>query len=209
MLVVVGAGAASIVPETAALSVGPEATADSPGAALARVARASDAVLAAARAHGIAEADVRTRAVGVNQRIDMHGRPISGYVAVHELGLRMSSVAGAPSVIDAVAEAAGDTLRLGGFALSSPDLTAARAEAAADAVADARSRGAVLARAAGVRLGPVLSIVEDPGAGYERYPQAVDMSFGRRGAHMPIQAGTDTVMARFTVTFRIGRDPTA
>ena len=62
---------------------------------------------------------------------------------------------------------------------------------------------------AGVRLGPVLSIVEDPGLGHERYSQAVDMSFSHGGAHMPIQAGTDTVTARFTITFRIERDLTA
>ena len=59
-LVVVGIGTATVTPEVADLTIRLEATANTPGAALGKVTAASQAVLGAARDHGVPEADLRT-----------------------------------------------------------------------------------------------------------------------------------------------------
>lgn len=204
-LVVVGIGTATVTPEIADVTIRLEATANTPGAALGKVTTASQAVLAAARDHGVAEADVGTRWVSAHPQMDAHRGRITGSAASHTLALRLTHISTAPTVIDAVAEAAGDTFRLEGFHLSTPDTTAARSDAAVSAVTDARGRAERLAEAAGAHLGPVISIVEEPawqpspGPGMPRALAARSPSV----AMPPIQAGTDEVTARLTVTFQI------
>lgn len=73
VLVVVGTGTAAVEPTTAAMFIGLEATAETPGSALATVTQASEAVLAAAHAHGVTDTDIRTQVVSVNQKTNMHG----------------------------------------------------------------------------------------------------------------------------------------
>jgi uncharacterized protein len=201
-LVVVGIGTATVTPEVADLLIRLEATASTPGAALGKVTAASQAVLTAARDHGVAEADLGTRWVSAHPQMDPHRGRITGYVASHTLALRLTEISTAPTVIDAVAEVAGDTFRLEGFQLSTPDTTAARSDAAVSAVTDARGRAERLAEAAGARLGPVISIVEEPAWQHSPGP-GMPLAMSSSRAAPPIQAGTDEVTARLTVTFQI------
>ena len=204
-LVVVGIGTARVTPEVADLMIRLEAPANTPGAALGKVTAASQAVLAAARDQGVADADLGTRWLSAHPQIDPHRGRITGYVASYTLALRLTEISTAPTVIDAVAEVAGDTFRLEGFHLSTSDTTAARCDAAVSAVTDARGRAERLAEAAGARLGPVISIVEEsawqpsPRPGMPRTVVAMSSS----GAVSPIQAGTDEVTAHLIVTFQL------
>ncbi|MGH3766740.1 MAG: SIMPL domain-containing protein [Pseudonocardiaceae bacterium] len=203
-LVVVGIGTVTVTPEVADVTIRLEATASTPGAALGRVTEASQAVLAASRDHGVTEDNLRTHRVSAHPQMDPHRGRFTGYAASHTLALRLTQISAAPTVIDAVAEVAGDTFRLEGLHLLSPDTTAARSDAAVRALADARGRAERLAEAAGAHLGPVISIVEEaawgpsPGPGM-RALAASTSSF----AGPPIQAGTDEVTACLTVTFQM------
>jgi uncharacterized protein YggE len=172
-LVVVGIGTATVTPEVADLMIRLEATASTPGAALGKVTAASQAVLAVARDHGVAEADLGTRWVSAHPQMDPHRGRITGYVASHTLALRLTQIS-----------------------------TAARSDAAVSAVTDARGRAERLAEAAGARLGPVISIVEEPAWQHSPGP-GMPLAMSSSGAVPPIQAGTDEVAARLTVTFQI------
>jgi len=87
--------------------------------------------------------------------------------------------------------------------VSGPNLTKAESDKLYDdalraAVADARSRAEVLAGAAGVKVGEVLSIAEGsapPG------PIAYDLALA--APETPIQPGTQDIEATVTVTFAI------
>jgi uncharacterized protein len=204
-LVVVGTGAATLTPEIADLSVGLQVTASTPGAALGQVTEASRQVLQVAHQHGLADSELRTHGVSVGPEFDPQSRQITGYTATHSLGLRLTRIAEAADVIDAVTQAAGNALRLGGFQLTTADTAEVRAEAAANAVADARTRAQRLAEAAGVHLGSVISIVEEPtgpGGGYSRPASGMAFLSQSRSA-VPIQAGTDEITARVVVTFQL------
>src|SRR2546425_3326665 len=107
IVIVTGTGTAEITPEVAEFTVTLETRAESPGAAMAAATTASHAVLAAAREQGIDDQDVRTEAVAVGPYYDQRSQQISGYVAGHGLRVRLRNLDDAPTVLDAVAGAAG------------------------------------------------------------------------------------------------------
>lgn len=199
-----GEGSAAVVTDSAELTVGLEVRADSPGEALARVSRRCQAVLAAAREQGVADGDLQTQGVQVHPTLDQQGRRVAGYVASYSLGLRLRALDGVPDVLDAVSGAAEDALRLGGFRLATSATESARTDAGVRAVQQARARAGRLAEAAGVRVGRVVSIVEEgafqPGPGRPVRAQAANVGFF---APIPVEGGSEEITARVTVTFEI------
>ncbi len=188
-------------PDAALLHVGIEERADTASAALEEVARRTQDVLAAARHQGIDSGDVQTKGMAVHPQMDKEGARVVSYVASYSLLLRLGTLDLAPAVVAAISEAAGDALRLGGFQLFSTGSEAARNEAAARAVKDARSKAEGMAEAAGVRLGRVVAIreVQASPPGWRAGP------FAAAGvvAQMPVEAGSDEVAAQVAVTFEI------
>jgi uncharacterized protein YggE len=161
-----------------------------------------------ARDNEVSSADLRTQGAAVSARSHPHSSKIDGYLAVYTLRLRVRQLSTAPLVIDAIAQAAGDALRLGSFDLFSADTAAARGTAAVNAIADARSRAEQLAQAAGVRLGPTISIVEGSPALHGQ-PSAMRWQHGHAlaSAAPPIQGGSDEIIAHVEVTFHIHDRP--
>ncbi len=204
-IVVVGEGSARVNPDTAVLNVGLETRADTAGEALSQVTERSAAVLAAAKAQGTADDDLQTLGLSLFPQMDHQARRVVGYVATYSVALRLRDVANAAAVVDAVSQAAGDCLRLGGFHLSTTATGAARAEAGARAVEDARRRAEHLAEAAGVRVGRVTAITEAravttvPGPRMHRMVAASSPA----GAAVPIEAGSEQLSAQVTVRFEI------
>jgi uncharacterized protein YggE len=205
-IVVVGQGSATVTPDAAVLRVGLEVRADTASQALAGVTDRAQAVLAATKGQGADEGDVQTQGVALYPQMDTQGRRVVAYLASYSLSVRLGELSSAPAVVDAVSQAAGDALRLGGFHLSTADSEAARNDAAARAVEDARGRAERLATAAGVRLGRVLAINE---MGAMVPPQMVPFArravaaAGPASAAVPMEAGSENVVVRVTVTFEI------
>lgn len=160
-IVVVGQGSAKVTGDTATLTVALDIRAQSPGEAVAQLSEPTQAVLTAAREQGLADSDLKTRAMSVLPDIDHPSRRVLGYLASYTLQVRLAAIPQAPRIIDALVDAAGEVVRLGGFHLSPSVPESAHAEASTQAVQDARARAERLAVAAGVRVGRVLSITED------------------------------------------------
>lgn len=202
-IVVIGEGSVTVAADAAVLQVGLETRADSAGEALSLLTERSEAVLAAAkrlRTSGVANHDLQTRGLSLSPQMDDRGRRVVGYVASYSLSVHVGDLGAAPAIVDAISLAAGDALRLGGFGLSVSTTDIARADACARAVDDARRRAQRLAEAAGVRLGRVLSIKEW-GTG-PRFPKAHAL-VAARAAAPPVEAGSDELTARVTVSFEI------
>ena len=70
------------------------------------------------------------------------------------------------------------------------------------AVEDAMARAALLAAAAGVSLGPVLSITDAPAGGPR--PVMADMAFARSAEALPVAAGELSLGASVSMVFAIG-----
>ena len=202
-IVVVGHGSATVSPDSALLELGLETRAGSAGEALAELTLRADAVLAAARTRGMDGADLQTRGISLYPQMDSESRRVVAYVASYELSLRLLALEEAAGVVDAVSEAAGDALRLGGLSLGTSETGLARAEAGARAVEDARSRAEALAAAGGVRVGRVLSIAEGSAGLAAPGPKVPYRAAAASSAAVPVEGGSAKVTASVTVTFEL------
>jgi uncharacterized protein YggE len=171
LIVVQGSGEVRVRPDSLRVDVGVASSAPTVGQAREKVNATMRRVIDAARALGIPGLTVETRILNVTPVYDSRpsGEPpsIVGYSAsnhvaitsrsapVDELGERGSRI------IDAALDAGANNV--GGIDFFLDDPTPSQDEALADAVRDAQRGAEVIARAAGVTLGPLTSVEESPG----------------------------------------------
>jgi hypothetical protein len=187
-----GVGTATAVPNEAQMSFGVESRAATAKAALAANADAMRKVINALRQARARE--VATQWVSVYP-ITRDDRTIDGYTASNSVSAA-SDVDDAGSLIDAAVEA-------GANSISGPGLSSSNAEelyrqALAEAVAEARERAQVLAKAAGRSLGEITAIVEGSGAMPLPYAERAALD-----ASMPIVPGEQETTATVSVTFSL------
>ncbi|MCZ8316500.1 SIMPL domain-containing protein [Phreatobacter sp.] len=164
-IAVQGEGQASAAPTEAFIAGGTQIQARTAREAMDGNARAMRQVQEALRQAGIADRDVATSALSLQPQVEYPsgGRPrVTGYVAGHRLRVRLRDLATLGDVLDRMVAAGAN--QIDGLQLSVPDWSAKVDEAREAAVADARRKAEVLAKAAGARLGKVLSITESGGS---------------------------------------------
>ena len=159
---VTGTGEVRAEPDIATVSTGVEVRADTVAEARAGAAAAANAVVAALRAEGVAETDIRTVNFSIRPMYDYSGETprIVGYVVSNTVMVTVRDVESVGELIDAVAEAGGDSVRFDGISFSHDDPAALAEEARELAIQDARAKAEQLAALTGVRLGSVISVVE-------------------------------------------------
>lgn len=193
--------------------------------ALAENSRRMDAAVAALRRAGIAERDIQTAAISLQPRYSnpeleaqMRAREtrqpyvpptepraptIIGYEAQNNVQVRVRRLADMGRIIDALVEAGANQVNGPSFTLDEPD--AALDEARAEAVAKARRRAEIYARAAGMRVARILSISE--GGGYFPVQQVYAVSGEARMAPPapppPIAPGELTLGVSVSVQFEL------
>ncbi|HET8529070.1 MAG TPA: SIMPL domain-containing protein [Gaiellaceae bacterium] len=186
-----GSGSVTTVPDRATFTFGADARAATAKAALAQANGAADALVAALKRGGVADADLQTSDVSLTPQTTQDGTRVTGYVASTSV-TATTTIANAGPLVDA-AVAAGAT-NVSGPSLSRADTDALYRDALKRAVADARAKADALAAASGLTLGAVRTVVEGGGATPVPLPMAAD------GA-AKIEPGTQTVDATVTVTF--------
>ncbi|MCB4379052.1 DUF541 domain-containing protein, partial [Synechococcus sp. MU1644] len=117
------------------------------------------------------------------------------FEARNAVTVRVRDLDGLGGVLDQVLEVGANTFNGLQFQLQDP--SAAEAEARAAAVRDAMEKAAQLSEAAGVTLGPVLSLSE---GGQTARPE---MFAAARSADVPIAAGELAVTARVSMSFSL------
>lgn len=167
-IVVSGDASAEAAPDRASFTAGVQAEARGARDALKAASGTMTQVLAALEAAGVAKADLQTSELSVDPLWDdgdggQRQPQVRGYIASNLVTVRSRDLATLGALIDAASEAGAN--RFMGLSFDLADPAAQEAEARAAAVAEARGRAEQLASAAGVRLGPVLSITEQGGAG--------------------------------------------
>jgi uncharacterized protein YggE len=201
-ITVQGSAEADAVPDLATVTAGVDTRADSAAAALASNSETMTAIFAALDAAGIERRDVQTSQLSLSpvyepfrENADMPPAVVA-YEASNLVTVRVRNIDGLGAAIDALAKAGANRLQGVSFEVADPKphLDVARERA----VADARSRAELYARAAGVALGPVVSIretVEVPGPILMRAEAASDAP--------PIAAGTVSLRAQVEVVYGI------
>lgn len=192
-LTVNGLGTVKAVPDEAQMSFGVETRRPTAQAAVAANADAMRKVINALRQAGARE--IATQWVSVYPYMS-DGTTIEGYSASNSVSA-VSDVGDAASLIDAAAEAGAN--QVSGPGLSSSNAEELYRQALAKAVADARLRADVLAKASGRSLGQITAIVEGGAATPLPYAERAALGAGST----PIVPGQQETSASITVTFSL------
>ena len=201
-MTIVGEGIVALPPDLATVSVGITMRGATADAAVAEMTQRARAVLDRLSALGIAERDRQSASLSLQPVYGDRGQDgvsvISGYEAATRVTVRVRDLEILGEVLGAVLEDGAN--RLGGLSFGLSEPTAAQDEARALAVADALRKARGLAKAAGVTLGPVLSIDEagDGGGGATTFAAT-------RADAVPNAAGETSVTARVTLVFAISQ----
>jgi uncharacterized protein YggE len=194
-ITVSGNGSATSVPTRASISFGVQTQAVSAKAALAENADTMQQVLDALKKAGAQ--DIQTQSVSLTQTFGDNSQ-VTGYVANNTVTATVSYSAAGTTIDAAVAAGAN---QVDGPSPLVSDVEAQYQKALADAVANARARGEVLAKAAGERLGSAITVVEGSTAPlpvpFAAKAAAVD------SAPTPVVAGPQETDATVTVTFAL------
>lgn len=197
-----GEGRAYAAPDVARVTIGVQARdAASVAKASAEATARMRKVLAALEKGGVAAKDVRTVRHDVEiQRSYEKPNPgaVTGYVVTNQAAVTVRDLARLGALLDQVVAAGSNGIE--GLVLEKDDTSGERARALEAAVADARAKAAVLARAAGVGLGDVLLVAESAGG---PVPMREGLLAVRSAGAAPIAAGQLEIVGRVDVTVAI------
>lgn len=205
-IAVTGEGSVAAVPDMAEISLAVVREAPGAGEALDAASAATAEVLAAMGAMGIEARDVRTADVSLEPVYDAALDPLEArrspaivaYRARNALVVRVRAFDRLGAVIDRAVELGAN--EGGGLRLMVADEEALRDRARRLAVLDARERAAGMAEAAGVTLGPLVSLGEGGGVGPVGAPRMAMME----ARAVPVAAGETEVSASVTAVYEIG-----
>lgn len=196
-------GRAEGVPDLLTAQVGITTRGEAAGEVMAENGRLADALLARLRELGVDERDVTTTSVDLGQHHDRDGRPV-GYQASNVLAVRFHGPDTAGEKLDALISVGGDAIRIHGVTLGFDDDSELTSAARADGVRRAMTQAQEMAAAAGVELGPIVSISDarasspdSPIHGFSGETMVAKM------ASVPIAPGSREVVVRVTVVYEI------
>jgi uncharacterized protein YggE len=202
-VIVIGEGSASVPPDYAQIGAGVTTKAKTAKEATDANTKLMTAVTAALLSAGIEQKDIQTSRFSV-QPVYVSPQPntepkLSGFSVSNQVSVTIRQVANIGEILDRLIAAGATDVGDVEFLHSDPSKTLDQAREAA--VADARRKAELYARAAGFSLGRVAWITEDSG-----YAPPVAMGAMRAGGGMPppISGGEDTLQVRITVGFDIG-----
>jgi uncharacterized protein YggE len=208
-LSVSGEGEVRAVPDQAQLSAGVVTQAKTAEAALSANAKAMNGVFASLRKAGIPEKSIQTSNFSISPQYPPYRqnaeaeneRKIIGYEVSNQVTVILDDVSKVGATLDALVASGANSAGGVSFAIRNPTplMMQARSEAVKDAIAKAQT----LAKAAGVSLGPILSISEGgdirPVPMYEK-AMSVRMA---APAPTPVAAGEQSVTAHVAITWEI------
>jgi uncharacterized protein len=197
---VTGTGTTQAAPDMATLMIGVTTQGKTAAEALAENSKATDAVIARLTASGVEGRDMQTSGLSINPNwvsTDGASQTISGYVASNMLTVMVRKLDTTGAVLDAAVADGANTLNGLTFGLANPEpgLNEARKEA----VADARAKAELLAEAAGVKLGSVMTIA-DAGSMTDPAPMYKDAV---AASPVPVLGGELGLVASVMVTWEI------
>lgn len=157
-----GQGEVTVTPDLATLWLGVEAQADTVTEAQSQAVEAMDNVMTALTDNGVDEDDIQTQYFSIDQvtRWDDDEYVVIGYRVTNMVIAKIRDIDNVGAIIDAVAEAGGDFIRINNIAFSVDDPSEYYEEAREEAMADAKDKAEQLADLAGIELGQPTYISE-------------------------------------------------
>jgi uncharacterized protein YggE len=205
-VVVIGEASVSVPPDYAQVDSGVTTRAKTVREAVEANSRLMAAITAALVEAGIRQADIQTSRFSV-QPVYAPQEPrsepkLTGYSVSNQVRVKIRQIDKAGDILDRLVAAGATNVGNIAFLVSEPSKVLDRTREAA--MADARRKAEVYARASGLRLGRVIWITEDAG-----FPPPMPMRAPAAPAGMaaavPIATGEDTLHVRITVGFDLAQ----
>jgi uncharacterized protein YggE len=197
------AGVSTRTPDIATISAGVVTQAAKAGDAMAANARAMTATVAALKRPGVADRDIQTQAINLQPQYrygDNQPPVLTGYQASNRVSVRLRDLKGTGSVIDALVGAGATQIDGAPRSVEQPE--AALDEARAKALATARARAALYAKAAGLTVRRIVRISESDSAPPIVRPMAM-MARAKGADSTPVEAGEQELTVNLSVVFEL------
>jgi len=202
LLDVTAEGRTTRVPDIATIRAGVVTAAPTAAAAMAENAARIGRMLAALRRAGVADRDLQTAHVGLSPQYkyaDNVPPVLTGYQANNSVAVRFRDVAKSGTILDALVAQGANQIDGPNLSLDKPD--AALDEARVDAVARARARAELYAKAAGLSVARIVSIGESGENAGGAPPPMVFARMAKAADSTAIVAGERDVTVTLTVRF--------
>ena len=199
-ITVVGQGTVRAEPTIAYVSTGVQTRGQSAQEAQGENTRLMNAVIAAIKATGVAEQDIRTSGINLSPIYERQPNTISGYQAHNTVRVTVQDVKKTGEVLDATVKAGANLT--GNVSFGFKDDNELHKQALDQAVKEARTKADAIAGAAGLRVVGVQSM-SDESSGRPDFPEmgrAAAMQAADAGP-VPVQPGQMAVTARVRVVF--------
>jgi hypothetical protein len=198
LVTVTGEATIAVAPDTAMMRIGVSSQDKTAREASEANARQMTAVLNAMKNAGVGDRDIQTSRLSLQPQYDPNKggtARLTGFQASNQVTVRIRDIDKLPNVLDrAIAAGANE---MSGIEFVVSEQSKLLDQARDDAIADARRKAELYAKAAGAKLGHVVSITEEGSAPPPRPMQAM-----RAGA-VPIAPGEQTLRAMVTVSYEL------
>lgn len=198
LVTVTGEATVAIAPDAAVIRIGVSSQEKTAREASDTNARQMTAVLAAIKDSGIAERDIQTSRLSLQPQYDPNKSGtarLTGFQATNQVTVKIRDIDKLAIVLDrAIASGANE---MSGIEFVVSEQSKMLDQARDEAIADARRKAELYAKAAGAKLGNVVSISEEGPA-----PQPRPMQALRAGA-VPISPGEQTLRAIVSVSYEL------
>jgi uncharacterized protein len=195
-IAVTASGEASVAPDLAVVAFAVTGSGKDLPPTRDDVNRRASAVIARLRELSVDDADIKAPDVSIQPEYDYRrGQRLTGYRVSRDFAVRVRDLTRLGEVLDGIIGSGANEVR--GAHMSSSDPAAAEHAALAEAVRAARAKAEVLAATAGVSLGGVLRIEEEPS--FDSPPGPLFRAMAAESSDMP----TEVVTGDLTVTRRI------
>jgi uncharacterized protein YggE len=201
-ITVTGEGKVSAAPDLAWINVGVSHRAKTAQEAVAAMSAGMSAVIAELVAAGIAETDIQTGQLSLYPFYDdLNATPtqqVLGYDASITVDVRVRDLDRTGAILDAVVSEGANTF--GGIRFELTDPATAYAEARRAAVADGRAKAELYADAAGVTLGPLVTLSEN---NFYSQPVMAEARFAADAAPVPVSPGEVSYSVSVMMVYKI------
>lgn len=218
---VTGEGKASIKPDKAVVRLGVTADGSTADEAKNKMNQTNNKVTAAIKALGVAEKDIKTEYLNVNQNFDVRPMTLTqpadapvtapiakdpnsratSYIANINLVITLTDVELANRVIDTATQNGAN--QIGGIEFNNLDTTEAENEARQKAVADAKKKAEMAAVTAGFTLGKLINYQENGGGSNPPIMYAAKAEDSRSSEQTQVQSGENEISVTVTLFYEV------
>jgi len=203
-ITVTGQGEATATPDMATVTVGAVSEADTAADALSQNSQQVSAAIDALKDAGVEARDIQTVGFSVspryvNSREGTDAPRIEGYRVSNSVIVRVRDLDRLGSLLDTLVKAGANDI--GGIAFGVSDTDRYEDTARIAAIADARHKAEIYAKAAGVRLGKVRAI--DEAGGGAPGPRPMMRMAAMEASSVPVERGEQTISASVRVVYEL------